>query len=197
VQADPILQSDPGNPHSRLRLNAFHSRTFQEASRCARLPFISPPPPPPKPNPPSLFSFSVANVFSLRICRIHHRHCHYSRKRNSRGVHRDLHLAVGLAVLQANVRLPPLANSSRRNPTTGPLANDSSCTVDRSLIYPRYLPEGARTDVPDPDDAHFKDWQRVKLFTKDGETLNSYFIKASKPTSVTVRWDEMSRWRLR
>jgi hypothetical protein len=63
--------------------------------------------------------------------------------------------------------------------------------IDRSLIYPRYLPEGARTDVPDPDDAHFQDWQRVKLFTKDGETLNSYFIKAAKPTSVTVRWDEM------
>jgi hypothetical protein len=56
----------------------------------------------------------------------------------------------------------------------------------RSLIYPRYLPEGARTDVPTPDEVNIGDWERVKLFTKDGETLNSYFIKARQPAGVTV-----------
>lgn len=59
--------------------------------------------------------------------------------------------------------------------------------ASRSLIYPRYLPEGARTEVPTPDDFHIKKWERVKLFTKDGETLNSYFVKALHPAGVTVR----------
>ncbi|KAI5857615.1 Alpha/Beta hydrolase protein [Tricharina praecox] len=55
-----------------------------------------------------------------------------------------------------------------------------------SLIYPRDHPEGARTEVPTPDDYKIESWERVKLFTKDGETLNSYFLKADKPAGVTV-----------
>lgn len=55
-----------------------------------------------------------------------------------------------------------------------------------SLIYPRYLPEGARTEVPTPDEFDIRDWERVKLFTKDGETLNSYLLKARRSIGVTV-----------
>ena len=57
-----------------------------------------------------------------------------------------------------------------------------------SLIYPRNLPQGARTDVPAPDRYGIKDWEAVKLVTKDGETLNSYFLKSSssRPVGATV-----------
>ncbi|TGZ76447.1 alpha/beta-hydrolase [Ascodesmis nigricans] len=55
-----------------------------------------------------------------------------------------------------------------------------------SLIYPRYLPEGARTEVASPDDLNIRSWEGVKLTTKDGETLNSFFLKAVKPKGVTV-----------
>ncbi|CCX11761.1 Alpha/Beta hydrolase protein [Pyronema domesticum] len=55
-----------------------------------------------------------------------------------------------------------------------------------SLIYPRDIPAGARTEVPTPDEFDITDWERVKLYTKDGETLNSYFVKARKKSGVTV-----------
>lgn len=55
------------------------------------------------------------------------------------------------------------------------------------MIYPRYLPEGARTDVSSPDELNIRDWEGVKLVTKDGETLNSFFLKAVKPKGMTVR----------
>jgi hypothetical protein len=59
--------------------------------------------------------------------------------------------------------------------------SDNSCSSNRALIYPSNLPEGARTDVPTPDELNIADWERVNLFTKDGETLNCYFLKARKP----------------
>lgn len=55
-----------------------------------------------------------------------------------------------------------------------------------SLIYPRFLPEGSRTEVASPDDLDVKDWEEVRLKTKDGEELVSYFLKASRPKGATV-----------
>ncbi|KAF8252748.1 alpha/beta-hydrolase [Wilcoxina mikolae CBS 423.85] len=50
-----------------------------------------------------------------------------------------------------------------------------------TLIYPRNLPEGARTEVPTPNQFDIADWEPINLFTKDGETLSCYFLKARKP----------------
>lgn len=55
-----------------------------------------------------------------------------------------------------------------------------------SLIYPRFLPEGSRTEVASPSDLDVKDWEEVRLKTKDGEELVSYFLKATKPKGATV-----------
>ncbi|KAL7266230.1 bem46 protein, variant [Rhizina undulata] len=55
-----------------------------------------------------------------------------------------------------------------------------------SLIYPRYLPEGARTQVPTPDEFAIEDWEEVVLKTPDGEKLNSYLLKGVKRIEKNV-----------
>lgn len=47
------------------------------------------------------------------------------------------------------------------------------------LIYPRYIPCGARTDegCPKPSSFGIHDYEDVRIFTPDGETLAAYFIR--------------------
>jgi len=55
-----------------------------------------------------------------------------------------------------------------------------------SLIYPSYLPEGARTKVPRPDEYDISDWEGVTLTTPDKEKLNSYLLYSSKKENPGV-----------
>lgn len=56
------------------------------------------------------------------------------------------------------------------------------------LIYPRNIPEDARTIVPTPDNFDFKNWREVTLITPDGETLKNYLLRStsSEPKGITV-----------
>ena len=49
------------------------------------------------------------------------------------------------------------------------------------LIYPRYMPSGARTEVPTPAQFHIDDAESIHLRTPDGQTLHAYLLRA--PTS--------------
>ncbi|KAF8463631.1 Alpha/Beta hydrolase protein [Kalaharituber pfeilii] len=55
-----------------------------------------------------------------------------------------------------------------------------------SLIYPSYLPEGARTKVPNPDELDIPNWEEVILTTPDKEKLSNYLLLASKEKAVGV-----------
>ena len=44
------------------------------------------------------------------------------------------------------------------------------------LIYPRYMPSGARTEVPTPAQFHIDDAESINLPTPDGQTLHAYLL---------------------
>lgn len=55
-----------------------------------------------------------------------------------------------------------------------------------SLIYPSYIPEGARTKVPRPDELGMSDWEAVTLTTPDKEKLNNYLLYSTKKENPGV-----------
>lgn len=52
------------------------------------------------------------------------------------------------------------------------------------IIYPRNLPAGARTQVPDPKDFQVEDWESLHIPTPDNESLHAYLLRAP---SVALR----------
>ncbi len=59
------------------------------------------------------------------------------------------------------------------------------------IIYPRYLPSGARTEegVPKPNQFGISDYDDLRISTPDGETLAAYFVRATdrrKTTKTTM-----------
>ncbi|KAK4997882.1 bem46 protein, variant [Elasticomyces elasticus] len=50
-------------------------------------------------------------------------------------------------------------------------------TASSELIYPRYLPPNARTEVPRPPEFHITDYEELTLPTPDGESLSAFLIK--------------------
>ncbi|KAK4894527.1 hypothetical protein LTR28_002027, partial [Elasticomyces elasticus] len=76
------------------------------------------------------------------------------------------------AVLWSYLRIPLFA--------TGGLAGLVSSALyyyQNELIYPRYLPPNARTEVPRPPEFHITDYEELTLPTPDGESLSAFLIK--------------------
>ena len=53
--------------------------------------------------------------------------------------------------------------------------------LSSEIIYPRYLPPGARTEegVPRPNQFGISDYEDLRIPTPDGETLSAFFIRPS------------------
>lgn len=79
--------------------------------------------------------------------------------------------------------LPSLAAYFTTNKSApSEVAAISPCLLSGSeLIYPRYLPSGARTDegLPRPNTFGISDYDDIRLPTPDGETLSAFFIRPS------------------
>ncbi|KAL9099564.1 MAG: hypothetical protein Q9163_004957 [Psora crenata] len=79
-----------------------------------------------------------------------------------------------MASILSYLRIPVLTFSGL---TT--LASGLLYFKQNELIYPRYLPAGARTEegVPRPHQFGVSDYENIRLITPDGETLSAFLIK--------------------
>ncbi|KAL9124863.1 MAG: hypothetical protein Q9217_005858 [Psora testacea] len=79
-----------------------------------------------------------------------------------------------MATIMSYLRIPFLAFSGL---TT--LASGLLYFKQNELIYPRYLPAGARTEegVPRPNQFGISDYEDIRLITPDGESLSAFLIK--------------------
>ena len=84
------------------------------------------------------------------------------------------------------LRLPVLASSG-----LAALGSGLLYFKQNEIIYPRNLPAGARSEVPQPKDFQIENSESLQLQTPDNESLHAYFIRASsmvlqKPVTVLM-----------
>lgn len=72
------------------------------------------------------------------------------------------------------LRLPVLASSG-----LAALGSGLLYFKQNEIIYPRNLPPGARTDVPQPKDFQIENSESLQLQTPDHESLHAYLLRAS------------------
>ena len=70
---------------------------------------------------------------------------------------------------------------SRSTCSAGDCLCSSSLSPHSELIYPRYLPPGARTEegVPRPDQFGVSDFEDLRIITPDGESISAFLIRPS------------------
>ncbi|KAK4055397.1 bem46 protein, variant [Microbotryomycetes sp. JL221] len=54
------------------------------------------------------------------------------------------------------------------------------------LIYPSYMPQDSRTNVPTPNDFEMPNYEDIELTTPDGVKLHAYLIKRPRSSAVTT-----------
>lgn len=54
-------------------------------------------------------------------------------------------------------------------------------TCAREIIYPRNIPIGARTEIPQPSTFGIQDSEDISLPTPDGETIRAFLVKPPNP----------------
>ena len=77
------------------------------------------------------------------------------------------------------LRLPVIASSG-----LAALGSGLLYFKQNELIYPRNLPAGARTGVPEPKDFQIEDAESLKIPTSDNKSLHAYLLR---PPNVAVR----------
>lgn len=77
------------------------------------------------------------------------------------------------------LRLPVLASSGLAAIGSGLLYFKQN-----EIIYPRNIPAGARTEVPEPKDFQIDNWVSLHITTPDNESLHAYLLRAP---NVTLR----------
>lgn len=85
------------------------------------------------------------------------------------------------ASLLSYLRLPVIASSG-----LAALGSGLLYFKQNELIYPRNLPAGARTGIPEPKDFQIEDAESLKIPTPDNESLHAYLLR---PPNVAVRKD--------
>jgi abhydrolase domain-containing protein 13 len=71
------------------------------------------------------------------------------------------------------LRLPVLASSG-----LAALGSGLLYFKQNEIIYPRNLPSGARTEVPEPNDFQIENAESLQLPTHDNESLHAYLLRA-------------------
>lgn len=71
------------------------------------------------------------------------------------------------------LRLPVIASSG-----LAALGSGLLYFKQNEIIYPRNLPAGARTQVPDPKDFQIEDAESLQIPTPDNESLHAYLLRA-------------------
>ena len=84
-----------------------------------------------------------------------------------------------MAAILSYLRIPFLASSGLAALTSGLLYFKQN-----ELIYPRGLPAGSRTEVPEPAQFNMSDSETIHLPTPDGESLHAYLLR---PPTVPLR----------
>lgn len=77
------------------------------------------------------------------------------------------------ATVFSYLRLPVLASSG-----LAALASGLLYFKQNEIIYPRNLPAGARTGVPEPKDIQIEDSESLQIPTPDNESLHAYLLRA-------------------
>lgn len=77
------------------------------------------------------------------------------------------------------LRLPVLASSGLAAIGSGLLYFKQN-----EIIYPRNIPAGSRTEVPEPKDFQIDNWVSLHITTPDNESLHAYLLRAP---NVTLR----------
>ena len=79
------------------------------------------------------------------------------------------------------LRLPVIASSG-----LAALGSGLLYFKQNEIIYPRNLPAGARTEVPEPKDFQIEDSESLQIPTPDNESLHAYLLQ---PPNVALRKD--------
>jgi abhydrolase domain-containing protein 13 len=77
------------------------------------------------------------------------------------------------------LRLPVIASSG-----LAALGSGLLYFKQNEIIYPRNLPAGARTQVPEPKDFHIENSESLQIPTPDNESLHAYLLR---PPNVALR----------
>jgi abhydrolase domain-containing protein 13 len=83
------------------------------------------------------------------------------------------------ASLFSYLRLPVIVSSS-----LAALGSGFLYFKQNDLIYPRHMPAGARTLVPEPQDFQIESAESLQIYTSDHETLHAYLLR---PTNISLR----------